>query len=246
MCQHSTKHPAVAHLLCAAGVAVAAVAVSASPAAAQIYLNPIQQNMTRSRVSIDMGDGLRCTSDGGSVPTLSLSMGAYPDQLGSDNTFYDRSTVSQSSLLGLVSVHVPLDGTSQKFDCNALLKDAKIRARLDNLRELVDENIISDEQYRAAVRQLYQPILEPTQNKEDSTELSGAGKRGSLRLSGRAEPPRRLTEVVATSGDAEPVGIASAGPASLSSPPPLPPLPDAVTTPPLNRMRDAPAIAASE
>jgi hypothetical protein len=202
--------------------------------------------MTRSRVSIDMGDGLRCTSDGGSVPTLSLSMGAYPDQWGSDITVYDRSTGSQSSLLGLVSVHVPLGGTSQKFDCNALLKDAKIRARLDNLRELVDENIISDEQYRAAVRQLYQPILEPTQNAEDTTELSGAGKRGSLRLSERVEPPRRLAEPVATSGDAEPVGIASAGPVSLSSLPPLPPLPASVTTPPHNQMWDPPAIAASE
>lgn len=243
MCKHSSKHPPFAHLLCAAGVAVA---VTASPAAAQIYLNPIQQNMTRSRVSIDMGDGLRCTSDGGSVPTLSLSMGAYPDQWGSDVTVYDRSTVSQSSLLGLVSVHVPLGGTSQKFDCNALLKDAKIRARLDNLRELVDENIISDEQYRAAVRQLYQPILEPTQHDEGATELSGVGKRGSLRLSGRTEPPGRLTESVATSGDASPLGTASAEAASLLLPQPLPPLPDAVTTPLFKRMWDTPAIATNE
>jgi hypothetical protein len=243
MCQHTASHACFAHLLCATGVAIA---VSAAPAAAQIYLNPIQQNMTRSRVSIDMGDGLRCTSDGGSVPTLSLSMGAYPDQWGSDVTVYERNTGSQSSLLGLVSVHVPLGGTSQKFDCNALLKDAKIRARLDNLRELVDENIISDAQYRAAVLQLYQPILDSAPKEENAAAVSGTGKRGSVLLSGRSETPSRVSETVVAPGDPRPADIAATTVTALSSPPPLPPLPEAGFVRPLNGPWGAPAIAASD
>jgi hypothetical protein len=42
----------------------------------------MQQPMTRSRLSIDLEDGLRCSSDGGLVPTTSLAVGAYPDQWG--------------------------------------------------------------------------------------------------------------------------------------------------------------------
>ena len=126
----------------------------------QININPLNNNMRRSRVSIDMGDGLRCTSDGGDVPVLSLSMGAYPDQIGNDIGFSADSNIYQrSGLLALASVHIPLSRTNQNFDCNYLLADAKIRARLDNLRELLDENIISEHYYRKAVLKLYQPLL---------------------------------------------------------------------------------------
>ena len=243
MCQHTAIHGCFAHLLCATGVAIA---VSASPAAAQINLNPIQQNMSRSRVSIDMGDGLRCTSDGGSLPTLSLSMGAYPDHRDSDVTVYAGNAGSNGSLLGLVSLHVPLGGTSQKFDCNALLKDAKIRARLDNLRELVDENIISDAQYRVAVLQLYQPILDSVPKEEDAAEGLGTGKPGSVRVSGRPETPSRVSETVVALGGPRPADIAATTVTALSSPPPLPPLPEAGFVRPLNGPWGAPAIAASD
>lgn len=139
---------------------------------AQIYLNPMQQPMTRSRVSIDLGDGLRCSSDGGSVPTMSLSVGAYPDQWGGDNIIFEsnRSVANQSSLLGLLSVNIPLNKTSQSFDCKALLHDAQIKARLANLRELVEENILSESQYRAAVIKLYGSLLDGKEvEKQDGT-----------------------------------------------------------------------------
>ncbi|QVL52113.1 MAG: hypothetical protein KFB97_11615 [Cyanobium sp. M30B3] len=164
---------------------------SAEKASAQIFLNPAQQQMTRSRVSIDMGNGLRCTSDGGSVPTLSLSVGAYPDQWGSNSIIVERSVANQSSLLGLVSLHVPLGGTSQSFDCNALLKDAQLRARLDNLRELLDENLISESQYRDIVLRLYNPILE---EKNLLKEAATTERPGSVRLSdARAEQQQPIT-----------------------------------------------------
>lgn len=221
MCNLTTRHTIAAHLLC---TTLMATTLAPRPSAGQIYLNPVQQNMNRSRVSIDMGDGLRCTSDGGSVPTLSLSMGAYPDQWGSDVTVFDKTTGSQSSLLGLVSLHVPLGGTSQKFDCNALLKDAKIRARLDNLRELVDENIISDAQYRSAVLQLYQPILKESQDADPAASKTTASKR--LHISDQKhQPTKNSTPAIALSTPSTDATSSSQWRA-IAPPPALPPLPN--------------------
>lgn len=230
MRNHTTRHALAAHLLC---TTLMVIIFAPRPSPAQIYLNPLQQNMNRSRVSIDMGDGLRCTSDGGSVPTLSLSVGAYPDQWGSDVTVFDRSTGSQSSLLGLVSVHVPLSGTSQKFDCNQLLTDAKIRARLDNLRELLDENIINDSQYRAAVILLYKDILDPSLNAGNAQPVSTLKR---LEISEQkhhstTESTRSIAFAAPNSNEVSPGQFHDTQEASpsqlqaLTPPPALPPLP---------------------
>lgn len=213
--------------------------MSAGKASAQIFLNPAQQQMTRSRVSIDMGNGLRCTSDGGSVPTLSLSVGAYPDQWGSNSIIVERSVANQSSLLGLVSLHVPLGGTSQSFDCNALLKDAQLRARLDNLRELLDENLISESQYRDIVLRLYNSILD---ERKPLSQGESTARPGSVRLSdvrsdqeqpitvGPSSPlPSREQASSERPMPAQPLAVSPnvAGWPSLP-PPPLPPLPENV------------------
>lgn len=215
---------------------------SPEKATAQIYLNPVQQPMTRSRVSIDMGNGLRCTSDGGSVPTLSLSVGAYPDQWGSNPIVLDRTVANQSSLLGLVSLHVPLGGTSQSFDCNALLKDAQLRARLDNLRELLDENLISESQYRDIVLRLYSAVL---LDKNSLTDPVTTVRPGSLRLSegndrqqkavsaGPSPSPRSSDQTRIERGvqvqQQQDGSVASSWPPS--PPPQLPPLPHGSSQP---------------
>lgn len=184
--------------------------------------------MTRSRVSIDLGDGLRCTSDGGSVPTMSLSVGAYPDQWGGDNIVFEsnRSVANQSSLLGLLSVNIPLSTTSQSFDCKALLQDAQIKARVANLRELVDESIITEAQYRAAVIKLYGSLLEV----KDIEKGEGAAQGFKTVVSRRSFAPGVQTQ-------SSPVLEASAQPSEMPAqsvarqlrppfpPPSLPPLP---------------------
>ncbi len=121
--------------------------------------------MQRSRVSIDLGGGIRCSSDGGSVPSLSFSAGAYPDQWGAANEVIlapnaASNVGNRSSLLAMLSINVPLAKTSQSFDCNALLKDAQIKARIENLRQLVDEDVISESQYRKALLKLFGPLSE--------------------------------------------------------------------------------------
>jgi hypothetical protein len=245
---HPDRYLAAAYLLCVASIISL---ISPEKASAQIYLNPAQQPMTRSRVSIDMGNGLRCTSDGGSVPTLSLSVGAYPDQWGSNAVVLERSVANQSSLLGLVSLHVPLGGTNQSFDCNALLKDAQLLARLDNLRELLDESLISESQYRDIVLRLYNSILEDKRplNEAATTTL----RSGSIRLSdGRMDRPQPMTirpSGASSSSDQASIErpittqplrddpIASGWP---SFPPPqLPPLPQNVQQQPNNDPRPA-------
>jgi len=127
-------------------------------ALAQIFLAPTQQFPQGSRVSIDLG-GLRCNADGGALPSLNLSAGAYPDQWagalavsGNTNT---TSIGNQSSLLALVTLNIPLARSRSEFSCQTLLKDAQIKARIDNLRLLVEENVISESQYQKALRSLF-------------------------------------------------------------------------------------------
>ncbi len=155
----------VAHtrLLPLAGILASSVFWIQSPGLAQIYLNPNNQNMTRNRVSIELGNGIRCSSDGGSVASLSFSAGAYPDQLGNNSLVVspqvgNSSIANQSSLMALASVNIPLGRTDQKFDCTPLLKDAIIKARIENLRQLVDEDVISESQYRKALIKLFGPL----------------------------------------------------------------------------------------
>jgi hypothetical protein len=126
-------------------------------ALAQIFLAPTQQFTQGSRVSIDLG-GLRCNADGGALPSLSLSAGAYPDQWGNNVNVAPNASSSignQSSLLALVTLNIPLARSRSEFSCQTLLKDAQIKARIDNLRLLVEENVISESQYQKALRSLF-------------------------------------------------------------------------------------------
>ena len=141
--------------------AIAVCCCLASPRAlAQIYLAPSQQFPQGSRVSIDLG-GLRCNADGGALPSLSLSAGAYPDQWGNNVNVApnasNNSIGNQSSLLALVTLNIPLARSRSEFSCQSLLKDAQIKARIDNLRQLVEENVISESQYHKALKALFGP-----------------------------------------------------------------------------------------
>jgi hypothetical protein len=44
------------------------------------------------------------------------------------------------------------------FSCQPLLKDAMIRTRMENLRQLVDEEVITESQYKQALLSLYGPL----------------------------------------------------------------------------------------
>jgi len=153
-----------------------AICFCLSPQAAigQIYLAPNQQFPQGSRVSIDLG-AVRCNADAGALPNLSLSAGAYPDQWGNSVSVAqsngNASIGNQSSLLAMLSLNVPLARGDKAFSCQPLLKDAMIRTRMDNLRQLVDEEVISESQYKQALLSLYGPLssselsLPPSQNR---------------------------------------------------------------------------------
>jgi len=127
------------------------------PSQAQIYLNPIQPNVNRSRTGIDLtGDGMRCSSDGGAVPTLSMSVGVVPGQT---NNVIVNSQTSQGPVLGLLTLSVPLERTDQKFDCNNLLQDAQVKARMENLRTLLDESVITEAQYRQGLIRILNQMM---------------------------------------------------------------------------------------
>jgi hypothetical protein len=139
---------------------------SKQAAVAQIYLAPTQQFPQGSRVSIDQG-ALRCNSDSGALPSLSISAGAYPDQWGYSvnvaQNANNSSIGSQSSLLALATLNIPLARSQANFSCQSLLKDAQIKARIDNLRQLVEEGVITESQYKKALKSLFGPELsEPT------------------------------------------------------------------------------------
>lgn len=116
-------------------------------------------------MSIDLGN-VRCNTEGGSLPNLSLSAGAYPDQWGNSISVAQSngsaSIGNQSSLLAMVSINIPLARSNPNFSCAPLLKDALIRSRMDNLRQLVDEEVITESQYKQALLNLYGPLSEST------------------------------------------------------------------------------------
>ncbi len=122
---------------------------------------PNQQFPQGSRVSIDLGT-VRCNSDGGALPNLSVSAGAYPDQWGNSisvaQSSGNASIGNQSSLLAMVSLNIPLARSHRQFSCQPLLKDAIIRTRMENLRQLVDEEVITESQYKQALLHLYGPL----------------------------------------------------------------------------------------
>jgi hypothetical protein len=137
------------------------LSLGCSQALAQIFLAPNQQFPQGSRVSIDVGN-VRCNSDGGSLPNLSVSAGAYPDHLGNNiNVSQQNSNSSignQSSLMALLSLNIPLKSSNPQFSCLSLLKDAQFKTRMENLRQLVDEEVISESQYKKALVHLFGPL----------------------------------------------------------------------------------------
>ena len=148
-----------AGVLALAGLSFAGFAEA--QALGQIYLAPSQQFPQGSRVSIDLG-GLRCNSESGALPSLNLSAGAYPDQWGNNVNVApnasNNSIGNQSSLLALVTLNIPLARSQANFNCLSLLKDAQIKARMDNLRQLVEEDVITESQYHKALLSLFGPL----------------------------------------------------------------------------------------
>jgi hypothetical protein len=153
---------------------------SSGAAISQIYLAPTQQFPQGSRVSIDQGV-LRCNSDSGALPSLSLSAGAYPDQWGYNVNVApnanNSSIGSQSSLLALATLNIPLARSQVNFSCQTLLRDAQIKARIDNLRQLVEENVITESQYKRALRSLFGSEFE-----DKSPQIQGPSNGLSLRV----------------------------------------------------------------
>lgn len=140
----------LSHLLPLAGL-ITLELVSLPKAQAQIFLSPNQQYPQRPRGTLDLGGGVRCSFEGGSSPSLSMSVGAYPDLL-LNNVVVTPSTSgnvgSQSELFGVITLNIPLGQKNSAFSCMELLRDVQMRARLQSLRDLADENIISEAQYR--------------------------------------------------------------------------------------------------
>ena len=62
-------------------------------------------------------------------------------------------------ILGVVSLNIPLQKTNQSFDCSKLQELAIKKVKLSSLREMVDESIITDDQYTKAVQNLFSDLL---------------------------------------------------------------------------------------
>lgn len=135
----------------------------------QIFLSPQNPQSTRSSATINI-DGTRCSSTGGNVPSLTMSVGADPYAL---TEFGEVETSNNKSpFLGIVSLNIPLTRTGQAFNCNELHDLAVKKSKLNTLREMVDEEIITDQQYIKAVQSLYGDILFDQNNNNNSAYKS--------------------------------------------------------------------------
>ena len=155
----------------------------------QVYLNNNNSRMTRSKASLDMGNGIRCSSDGGSVPTLSMSVGALPDRL--YNVYDDPYRNGPSPLSAMVSVNVPLLQTSQDFRCNDLFEQALVRSKIENLREMYEEGILTDRQFQSMSLKLNEKLFTSAEFKDvkKSLDYSSESSQGQFSLSLRDESP---------------------------------------------------------
>jgi hypothetical protein len=136
-------------------------ALQSHPSKSQIFLSPNQQYPQRPRATLDVGGGVRCSLEGGASPSLSLSVGAYPDLI-LDNVVVNSNSSSagqQSQLFALATLNIPLNQKTRNFSCDALLQDVQLRTRLQSLRELADENILTESQYRKAVTDAYKKFM---------------------------------------------------------------------------------------
>ena len=155
----------------------------------QVYLNNNNSRMTRSKASLDMGNGIRCSSDGGSVPTLSMSVGALPDRL--YDVYDDFNRNGPSPLSAMISVNVPLLQTSQDFRCNDLFEQALVRSKIENLREMYDEGILTDRQFQSMSLKLNEKLFTSAEFKDvkKSLDYSNESSQGQFSLSLRDESP---------------------------------------------------------
>ncbi len=159
MRRNHTRHHPVAPLLALGTVAL--TFYQSHPVRAQIFLSPNQQYPQRPRATLDLGGGVRCSLEGGASPSLSLSVGAYPDLI-FDNVVVNPTSSSagqQSQLFALATINIPLNQRNSNFSCDPLLQDVQLRTRLQSLRELADENILTESQYRQAVTDAYKKFM---------------------------------------------------------------------------------------
>jgi len=156
MCRiHSRLHQ-VASLLTLGTLALIQSAVS--PVEAQINLSPNQQYPQRPRATLDVGGGVRCSLEGGVSPSVSFSLGAYPDLIFGNAVINSTTSSSgqQSQLFALATLNIPLNQKANGFSCDQLLQDVQLRTRLQTLRELSDENILTETQFKRAVLEAYE------------------------------------------------------------------------------------------
>ena len=78
-------------------------------------------------------------------------------------------------MMALLSLNIPLKASNPKFSCLSLLKDAQIKTRMENLRQLVDEDVITESQFKKALLSLYGPLsgseFEPSQSPTEGARL---------------------------------------------------------------------------
>jgi hypothetical protein len=108
-------------------------------------------------------------------------VGAYPDLIFDNVVVNPNSSGSagqQSQLFALASINIPLNQKVNNFSCDQLLQDVQLRTRLQSLRELADENILSESQYRTAVMEAFKKFLgaeiPPLPPRADSKCVTGA------------------------------------------------------------------------
>ena len=129
-----------------------------SEARAQIFLSPQSPTSERSSTNINI-NGVSCSAAGGNVPSITMSVGADPYAIDDFDGLVGNANAN-SPFLGIVSLNIPLTRTNQSFSCNELYDLAVKKSKLASLRELVDEQIISEDQYSTAVQNIYKDLLE--------------------------------------------------------------------------------------
>ena len=137
---------------------------------AQIFLSPQSPTSERSSTNINI-DGVSCSAAGGSVPSITMSVGADPYAINNfDDLVGNSNTNTSSPFLGILSLNIPLRRTNQSFSCNELYDLAVKKSKLASLRELVDEQIISEDQYARAVQDIYIDLLKNPSSASNSIE----------------------------------------------------------------------------
>ena len=211
--------------------------LSPGPAYSQVYLNNNTPRMERSTASLDMSNGIRCSSNGGSVPTMSMSVGALPDNLYDSNIINsDFYSSIPSNLSAMLTVNVPLLQTSQNYSCNELLEQTLVRSKIDNLREMYEEGIITNRQFQSMSLKLNRKLFSSTEyiEAEKSLDFGENATQGRFSLSLGDELPiegdqkpllskgKKSTDLVFQERSELNLQAVQHNPPHLQSPPPLP------------------------